>query len=90
MRTEPTQTDICAHCGAPATDPFPGLLRTAVLVYCSAACCDDHVVAVALDSATCAVTGCDLGPAADVPFCDQHLDPAVGAGEDRGAGWRAA
>ena len=65
-----------------------GHLRTTVVVYCSATCRDDHLVALALDSPTCAAPGCDLDPAADVPFCDAHLDPVLGgtapAGERAG------
>jgi hypothetical protein len=91
MTTEPHRRETCAHCGAPAAEPVSGLVRAAVLVYCSPACRDDHLAAVALASDTCAAPGCDLDPAADVPFCDEHLDPAAsGVGHDHGARWRAA
>lgn len=89
MTTEPAHPETCAQCGAPAADPVAGVLNTAVLLYCSPACREDHLTALALGSTTCAAPGCDLDPAADVPFCDGHLDPAA-SGPDHGSRWRAA
>ena len=87
---KPTQTETCAHCGATAAEPVAGLLRTSVLVYCSAGCRDDHLAAVALASTRCAAPGCDLDVAGDVPFCDEHLDPWSVPGGGPRAGSRAA
>jgi hypothetical protein len=85
---EPGAAEPCAHCGhavpAESSTAVSGRLRETVVVYCSEACRQAHLVAVALASPTCAVTGCDLDPAADVPFCDGHLDPAL----ERGSGPR--
>ncbi len=67
----------CAHCGERSRHPVLGLLRGTVVVYCSAGCRDDHLVALALASSTCAAPGCDVDAAADVPYCDEHLDPAA-------------
>jgi len=78
----------CAHCGRPVpgastsasaalTQGVVGHLHTTLVVYCSTACRDLHLVALALASPTCAAPGCDLDPAADLPFCDGHLDPAA-------------
>jgi len=89
MKTEQTgrtQPQTCAHCGVQAVEPVAGLLRTSMLVYCCAGCRDEHLAALALVSATCSAPGCDLDAAADVPFCDEHLDPSVLSG---GPGHRA-
>jgi hypothetical protein len=69
--------ESCAHCGYRAGRPVVGIVRTGVLVYCSAGCRDDHLAVMALASSTCAAAGCDTDAAADVPFCDEHLDPAA-------------
>ncbi|MFI5101234.1 MAG: hypothetical protein ACHQE5_12100 [Actinomycetes bacterium] len=82
--------ESCAHCGARVGRPVVGLLRTSVVVYCSAGCRDDHLAALALVSSTCAAPGCDLDVAADVPFCDEHLDPAVRPPTRGSRGSRAA
>jgi hypothetical protein len=72
--------ESCAHCGHWAGGeqrPVVGIVRTGVLVYCSAGCRDDHLAVMTLASSTCAAAGCDMDAAADVPFCDEHLDPAA-------------
>ncbi len=69
--------ESCAHCGDRARHPVRGPVRGTIVVYCSAGCRDDHLAALALASPTCAAAGCDVDAAADVPFCDEHLDPAV-------------
>lgn len=83
-------SEACVQCGAPAARAVPGVVRTTVVVYCSAGCRDEHVAALALASRLCAAPGCDLDAAADVPYCDEHLDPAVPAPGRGGRGSRAA
>jgi hypothetical protein len=75
--TTSTELDTCAHCGAGTTRPVTGAVRASIVVYCSAGCRDDHLAALALAGSTCIAPGCDLDAAADVPFCDEHLDPAA-------------
>ncbi len=92
MATQPSAPEAtngaperCAHCGDRTVRPVTGIVRAGIVVYCSAGCRDDHLAALALASATCATPGCDLDAAADVPFCDEHLDPALPApAPDRG------
>jgi len=69
----------CAHCGA-ATAPAPpvtAVLRGTIVSYCSTGCREDHLAALALAGSTCRAPGCDLDAAADVPYCDAHLDVAT-------------
>lgn len=80
--------EACAHCGEACVHPVAGAVRTTIVVYCSAACRDDHVAALALAGSTCRAPGCDLDVAADVPYCDEHLDPA--ASTPAGPGGRRA
>jgi hypothetical protein len=69
--------ETCAHCGAAAPVPVTGVVRSTIVVHCSPGCRDDHLAALALAASTCRAPGCDLDAAADVPYCDEHLDPAV-------------
>jgi hypothetical protein len=80
--------ETCAHCGAAATPPVTAAVRSTIVVYCSPACRDDHLAALALAASTCRAPGCDLDAAADMPYCDEHLDPA--AAPPRPGGRRAA
>jgi len=75
--TTNAQLETCAHCGARTARPVTGAVRASILVYCSPGCRDDHLAALALAGSTCGAAGCDLDAAADVPFCDEHLDPAA-------------
>ncbi len=87
----PETTECCTHCGEPAPAAVTGVVRSAELLYCSAGCRDDHLALVALDGRTCEAAGCDRDRAADVPFCDEHLDPAAPAAPSEPlAGTRAA
>jgi hypothetical protein len=79
MTAQPGRTtyvpEACAHCGAPTPNPVTGAVRATIVVHCSPGCRDDHLAALALAGPTCRAPGCDLDAAADVPFCDEHLDP---------------
>jgi len=77
--------ETCAHCGTAATSPVTGAVRSTIVVYCSRGCRDDHVAALALAASTCRAPGCDLDAAADVPYCDEHLDPASAPSRPRGS-----
>lgn len=91
MTAQPGRTphvlETCAHCGAPTTTPVTGAVRASIVVYCSPVCRDDHLAALALAGPTCRAPGCDLDAAADVPYCDEHLDPVT---EPRRPGGRRA
>ncbi len=69
-------SERCAHCGSTGA-PVTALLRGSVVTYCSIGCQEDHLAALALATPTCRTPGCDLDAAADVPYCDAHLDVAV-------------
>ena len=75
--------DRCGHCGASTSAPVTALVRGSVVTYCSAGCREDHLAALALACTTCRAPGCDLDAAADLPYCDAHLDAAA-AGPVRG------
>jgi hypothetical protein len=77
--------ETCGHCGASIARPVTGAVRATIVVYCSQACRDDHLAALTLAGLTCRAPGCDLDAAADVPYCDEHLDPVNEPRRPRGS-----
>jgi hypothetical protein len=64
----------CAWCGSgDFGQPVTATARAVVFAYCSAACREEHLVAVELAAVRCAAPGCDRDAVGDLPVCAAHL-----------------